>query len=156
MKCITLTAYDIIIMSFGSKERLQFLFFLWGLPIFILSTLININLLPFQTPFFTRIIFKLYDQATKDDIRIIRIQQLPEGPFYVARKTINEHISKSTNCARLLYCIVVYCVFWSIRIFYWLKFLIRWCKYASVGLTVFGTLQWIVKKIQSTGLFFSH
>ncbi|XP_073223283.1 E3 ubiquitin-protein ligase SP1-like [Cicer arietinum] len=55
-------------------------------------------------------------EATKDDIGIIRIQQLPEGPFYVARKTINEHISKSTNCA-------------------------RWCKYASVGLTVFGALQ---------------
>lgn len=85
------------------------------------------------------ITFELYDQAAKDDIGTIRIQRPHKGPFYVSPKTIDQLIANLGKWARLLYsCIDVYLMFWCVSFWIDSNALVRWYKYASVGLTLFG------------------
>ncbi|GAU30713.1 hypothetical protein TSUD_39370 [Trifolium subterraneum] len=58
-------------------------------------------------------------KASRDDDGTIRIQRPAKGPFYVSHKTIDAHIADFASVA-------------------------RWCKCASVSLTVFGV--WLMTK----------
>jgi hypothetical protein len=120
MKCITLKSYDIIIKVLVQKEDCNFFlsYFLFTIYPLWLILIRNINPFLFQALSFTRILFKLlFDQASKYDDGSVRIQRPREGPFYVSYKTIDELIANFENFARLLYFIVIFCVFLVYKIF---------------------------------------